>query len=435
MSRLTPFFHEIASYSPQTYFVGGCLRQFFLDQPIHDYDFVCHDSAIGLAKHLSQCFQLPYFVLDAERDIARVVISAQDTLDFATIQGESVVHDLSLRDLTLNAMAYPVSAFLQQGFSVEHLIDPMGGYQDLKQGIIRGISEANFQADALRLVRVFRFAAQHAFQVDKLTLEWVQKNVHLLCHSASERILSEFEKILKFSHTYDMENLWKTGVLQQILSVPQEELFESVHALIWLNRILETLPETWLCKPLTGERSLRVLLRLYTLSFSHYFRDKSSQQIKMSTARDIVSTQKSKSPVVSAMSSSEWSLFQKITTGLIELSSVRSGDPVYISRVFRKISPAFLSVYAVAKVIYREQEPTQNLLTTMYLLWQEEHNPIAHPQVFLSGHEVALVCNEKPGPRIGQWLDLLLDAQATGEVTDQQSAVTYLRGLSANNTE
>ena len=198
---LSKAFEAIEAYDDAVYFVGGCLRQLLLQQAIHDYDFVCEASAIALARHLGQVLQAPFFVLDEKRDIARVVLSATDTLDFATLQGNRLSEDLALRDLTINAMAYPASIDLLNGnFKPEHLIDPQGGLGDLKKGLVRGIAEANFISDPLRLLRVFRFAAQHGFTVESRTLDWVKQNAPRLQYSAVERILSELVKILSAPH-------------------------------------------------------------------------------------------------------------------------------------------------------------------------------------------------------------------------------------------
>lgn len=58
--------------------------------------------------------------------------------------------DLLRRDLTINAMAMD-----EEG----HIIDPYGGFEDLKNGVLRHVSAA-FEEDPLRLLRVSRFRAK-----------------------------------------------------------------------------------------------------------------------------------------------------------------------------------------------------------------------------------------------------------------------------------
>jgi tRNA nucleotidyltransferase (CCA-adding enzyme) len=58
--------------------------------------------------------------------------------------------DLARRDLTINAMAQDENG---------HLIDPFGGAQDLKSGILRHVTDA-FREDPVRILRLARFAAR-----------------------------------------------------------------------------------------------------------------------------------------------------------------------------------------------------------------------------------------------------------------------------------
>jgi len=63
--------------------------------------------------------------------------------------------DLARRDLTINAMARGEDG---------RLIDPFGGAEDLREGVLRHVGPA-FAEDPLRVLRVARFAAQFGFAV------------------------------------------------------------------------------------------------------------------------------------------------------------------------------------------------------------------------------------------------------------------------------
>ena len=73
-----------------------------------------------------------------------------------------VRQDLARRDFTINAMAYN---------DAEGLIDPFGGQQDLQQGILRAVGDpaTRFEEDALRILRLYRFAARFGFAIDPPT--------------------------------------------------------------------------------------------------------------------------------------------------------------------------------------------------------------------------------------------------------------------------
>ena len=100
-----------------------------------------------------------------------------------------VRQDLARRDFTINAMAYN---------GAEGLIDPFGGQQDLQQGILRAVGDpaTRFEEDALRILRLYRFAARFGFAIDPPTGQAARALcAHLDCVSV-ERIEEELSKLL-----------------------------------------------------------------------------------------------------------------------------------------------------------------------------------------------------------------------------------------------
>ena len=100
-----------------------------------------------------------------------------------------VRQDLARRDFTINAMAYN---------DAEGLIDPFGGQQDLQQGILRAVGDpaTRFEEDALRILRMYRFAARFGFAIDPPTGQAARALcAHLDCVSV-ERIEEELSKLL-----------------------------------------------------------------------------------------------------------------------------------------------------------------------------------------------------------------------------------------------
>ena len=100
-----------------------------------------------------------------------------------------VREDLARRDFTINAMAYSAE---------EGLIDPFGGRDDLAAHIVRAVGEPErrFEEDALRILRLYRFAARFGFAIDPATGAAARAlGPHLDCVSA-ERIQEELLKLL-----------------------------------------------------------------------------------------------------------------------------------------------------------------------------------------------------------------------------------------------
>ena len=100
-----------------------------------------------------------------------------------------VREDLARRDFTINAMAYSAE---------EGLIDPFGGRDDLAAHLVRAVGEPErrFEEDALRILRLYRFAARFGFAIDPATGAAARAlGPHLDCVSA-ERIHEELLKLL-----------------------------------------------------------------------------------------------------------------------------------------------------------------------------------------------------------------------------------------------
>ena len=124
-----------------------------------------------------------------------------------------VRQDLARRDFTINAMAYN---------DAEGLIDPFGGQQDLQQGILRAVGDpaTRFEEDALRILRLYRFAARFGFAIDPPTGQAARALcAHLDCVSV-ERIEEELSKLLAAPApaTYLDEKILKVIIPE--LSVP-----------------------------------------------------------------------------------------------------------------------------------------------------------------------------------------------------------------------
>ena len=80
----------------------------------------------------------------------------------------NLVSDCHRRDLTMNAIAYDDATGTY--------IDPYGGAEDIKNSVIRHVSEY-FADDPLRILRAARFAAQYGFKVHPDTMMLMHRMV------------------------------------------------------------------------------------------------------------------------------------------------------------------------------------------------------------------------------------------------------------------
>lgn len=169
--------------------VGGAVRDALLGRlaPCPDLDLVVPGGAIALGRQLARRCGGTCVVLDAERDIARLVLGGW-TLDLARQEGSRLEQDLGRRDYTANAIALPLAAGAP-------LLDPTGGLDDLRAGRLAAVSEANLLADPLRLLRGLRLEVELELVLEERSRSWIQRHAARLAEVAGERVLTELEKL------------------------------------------------------------------------------------------------------------------------------------------------------------------------------------------------------------------------------------------------
>lgn len=204
------FLKTIQQNSGRAYWVGGCVRDQFLERPIKDLDLiVCGiaiDSLIGLLKTcghtnlVGKSFGIikfhPKEQSDLEIDIAlpRTERSTgEGHRDFAVDFDENLAieDDLGRRDFTINAIARDIIS--------NELVDPYNGLSDIKNKVIRTVFDNSFVEDPLRLMRAIQFAARLGFQLETNTFTQLQTHAALIRKISPERIILEIKKLFDAS--------------------------------------------------------------------------------------------------------------------------------------------------------------------------------------------------------------------------------------------
>ena len=171
--------------------VGGAVRDGLLQRlgPTPDLDLVVPADALIQTRQLAKTHGGACVVLDEQRDMARLVVKGW-TIDLARREGASLEADLLRRDYRLNAIA------LELGPS-PRLVDPTGGLNDLKEGLVTAVAEQNLIDDPLRLLRGIRIAAELNFQIAASTWPLLERHHHSLSQAAPERIQAELTKLVQ----------------------------------------------------------------------------------------------------------------------------------------------------------------------------------------------------------------------------------------------
>lgn len=224
----------------QIYLVGGAVRDHLLNRPILERDYV----VVGTTPEhlLTQGYQpvgkdFPVFLHPETKDEYALARTERKNghgyqgFDFFTSPEITLEQDLYRRDLTINAMAMQDNG---------DIVDPYHGQQDLKNRILRHVSDA-FLEDPLRVLRVARFAARYhayGFSIAPETLQLMQKISESgeLQHLSAERIWKETSRALEEKHAeIYFEVLRECGALKA--------LFPEVDALFGIPQRPEYHPE------------------------------------------------------------------------------------------------------------------------------------------------------------------------------------------------
>jgi len=122
--------------------------------------------------------------------------------------------DAARRDFTINAMYYdPTSGVV---------VDYHGGIKDIKKRVLRmiGVPEVRYREDPVRIIRVIRFAAKLAFEIEPKTREPLQAMAELLGNVPQSRLFDEMIKLLQTGHARaSLQELKKQGLEQGMFPI------------------------------------------------------------------------------------------------------------------------------------------------------------------------------------------------------------------------
>ena len=187
------------------YLVGGCVRDSLLGCAPQDWD-ICTSAA---PEQTEACFAADRTILTGARYGTVTVVRGGVPYEITTFRAESgyadsrhpdrvdflreLAPDLARRDFTVNAIALaPTGA----------LIDPFGGQEDLCSGVLRCVGDParRFAEDALRILRLLRFASVLGFSVEENTARAAREQRDGLRAIAHERVYAELNKLLCGEH-------------------------------------------------------------------------------------------------------------------------------------------------------------------------------------------------------------------------------------------
>jgi poly(A) polymerase len=250
LANLAKISHLLAIQKKQGYIVGGFIRDWLLKRETNDIDIAVSGAAITIARKVAEEIGGKFVLLDDVNNIARVVViedeqpgrtsqnqelrGAEWHFDFSSFTRD-IKSDLARRDFTINAMALELSQFVTASTatttssrksaklgagkrSLLKLIDPFSGKEDLRDKIVRGVSEQIFEADAARLLRAVRLAAELDFTIEPNTESLIHRYSQAITEVSGERVREELLRLLTLPRAaYYLRYLDKLGLLLALI--------------------------------------------------------------------------------------------------------------------------------------------------------------------------------------------------------------------------
>lgn len=380
-----------------SFLVGGCVRDILLKRQAKnlDLDFVFVENPFKFAKQIAKDYQGGFVILDQERNIFRVVFK-KVTLDFAQMEGDSLMKDLHRRDFTINAIAY--SPFNDE------LIDPLKGKQDLEKKLIKMISANNLKDDPLRLLRGYRQANQLNFNIELNTRLTIKKLAPLLSKIAAERIHTELNYLLV---TPKGSQWLKEAYHDGLLSVLFKNItLEKVERLTKIDTSAKWMAENWQ-KIEQKTESWYYLAKLASL-VSENAEIAEQELINLKCSRVEIRSIK---------------IILQYLPQLLNINSSMNLREQYF--FFLKVGDVFLLI-AILAISLDFQLRRITPLIDSYL---DINDPIAHPQPLITGNDLINELQISPSPKIGELLTEIQIAYIEGKITTKKEALEWAKKL------
>lgn len=175
------------------FLVGGFIRDFFLDYPSADLDFVIQGNVHELAHKVTKELGLKPITL-VKGPVTNIrLVKPGLTIDLTQLIGDSIQSDLARRDFTINTLALS----LNKG----EFLDIFEGLGDIRLKLIRSVSSEAFRDDPLRAIRAFRFACTlKGFSITEKTWNEIKQYASMITRVSPERVKGELDRIITSPH-------------------------------------------------------------------------------------------------------------------------------------------------------------------------------------------------------------------------------------------
>ncbi len=443
----------LKDYDEDIYLVGGAVRDYLLGKTTCDKDILVNN-AESFAKEFARKNNATFITLDSENKIYRVVLRDKiNYLDITEPIEGSLEKDLRRRDFTINAIAI--------NLKTKEIIDINNGQEDIKNRVIRSISEDNLVDDPLRILRAFRFSATLGFEIEQGTLEQIKRHKDLILNPAKERVNYEILKLFQGEYTPQVllmaSDIIKLlfPVFTDVKKVPKNThhhlgLYEhSVETVNQIQQIYNT------CSDEVKEHMNKVdfggFSRLAHLKFAGFFHDIgkfSTWTIEGDRHRFIKHDDVGSKMAKEILKQNKFSKKQiEYITSMIKnhiypsqvVSAENINDKIYM-RYIRKMEDNVIDNIILAQAdrlsargsaitddIVKDNIDRLNKLLEFYIMIKPKLKPI--PKL-LTGQEIMEIKNIPQSPILGKIISALKEEQSEGNILTKAEAVEFVKNFS-----
>ncbi len=454
----------LQSLGANAHVVGGAVRDRLLGRPTLDLDLIVPEKSEAAAARLAKATGGRAFPLHTDLGIYRVT-TAEWHIDIARYQGENLEEDLDRRDLTINALAVPLNAWFTPAWK-KKIIDRHGGLNDLAAKRLTPLSKKVFKEDPLRLLRVFRIAAEIGFSISAETKKLIHTQRKLSSKPAGERQREEFLKMFSAERAHrSLVLMDDCGVLDVVFPAAATlrktapayygkggVLKHTLDSVLRFEEIMETLPQ-WF--PRTHKK-IRAYLGETISGYSRLAHCKwalilhdigKPKTAKMQDGRlRFFQHEHVGADMVGALSARyRWSSDETNRYARLVRNHMRPGnlathaDDVSnkaIHRFFRDLEDDGISMLLVSLADHltyltpaqRKRRNSAHEIVTLQMVASYYSDPKKlMPQKLLTGHHIMKEFKLPPSPLIGKLITEAHEAQVDGKVKTVAQALSFLK--------
>ena len=481
LTRLGGFFSTRGD--EDVWVVGGAVRDAMRGREVHDIDLVVSGDAEPVGRAVADFLGGTPVVVEPW-NITRVALSPETDgaspfiIDINGYHG-SLEENLRSRDFTVDAMALPLRCW-DTDERFDSVVDPLGGKGDLARGVLRATGDDVFQADPGRMLRGVRLANQHGFRMEPDTARAIRRDASLLDRVSAERVRDEFMAILAADGARaQLEVLDRLDLLCRVIPELEAtrncdqprahhywdvwghllhcvEYAEAITAGHRNNAIYTMAPWTanedaYFSEIVGDGHNRRTVLKLAALLHDIAkpqtkgpdkngrirFLGHSEQGSDMVQARlPALRMARRTTDLVSTMV-----LHHLRPSQLREREQMPSTRAIY--RYYRDVGDAAVDTLYLAMADFLaargpelSPERWNNYARMIAAVLEAGATPPAReegPRALVNGHDLMDTLNIPPGPRIGALLDRLREAQAVGEISSRDDALSMAARLLEDN--